>query len=247
MAAVSAVALLLVVSSPVSAGVITAFATGFEVGDGYSVGALSGQDSWQGDVEGSHITVDDGPAKTGTQALMLNGRGSGAQVEDYRAVGSVTGEFTWEFSVIGNGIYNGSDNFIRLSDTGNDAYAAYLFFDGRGYSGVKINYVDATGMHELLTFADSLWHDIKIVGSTLTDTFDFHFDGSLEASARPFFHDVDDIANLSVGSDTYSGGAYQIAVDDVRLTYVPTPSTSLLMVPGLIHLMRLGRRRKASH
>ena len=132
-------------------------------------------------------------------------------------------------------------NFVRLADSGNDEYAAYLFLDGKGYSGVSIKYVDGAGMHELAIVDDDSWHDIKIVGNTVSDTFDFHLDGALESSGNPFYEDVDDIANLCVGSDTYSGGAYQIWIDDVKLTAVPDPGAICLLAPGLVALMRFRR------
>ena len=242
MAVVSVVSLLLIASEPVAANVVTAFATGFETGEGYSVGALSGQDDWQGNIE-LHIAVDGSSAKSGTQSLKLNGSGSTAQIEDYRAFGAVSGEFTWAFSVRDQGYYNGSDNFVRLSDTGNDAYAVYLFLDGMGYSGLSIKCVDVGGMYELAIVNDGEWHDIVIVGDTSDDTFDFRLDGLLPVTGNPFYQDVDDIANLSVGSDRYSGGAYQIRVDDVSVTYVPTPGTIMLLVPGLVGFVQVRRNR----
>jgi len=223
------------------AGAATVLDIGFEVSEGYSTGNLSGQNSWVGDSD-ARIEVGDSLAKTGTQSLELNGRGSSSTIlENYLPFDAVSGEFVWEFAVHGNGVINSVDNFIRLSDTGNDKYAVHLLLDGKGYSGFSINYVDVGGVHELVLIDDDNWHAVKIVGDTADDKFDFYLDGNLESSANPFHEDVDDLANLSVGSEQYSGGAYQMYVDDVKLTGVPEPATLALLSVGAGMMLR--RRR----
>jgi hypothetical protein len=215
---------------------------GFETSEGYSTGNLFGQNSWAGDDDG-RIKIFNSLANSGTQCLGLNGSNPGSVIEDYLSFDSVSGEFTWEFSIRDQGYYNGSNNFIRLADSGNDEYATYLYIDGKGYNGLSINYVTQSGMVELKSYDDHLWHDIKIVGNTTDDTFDFYFDTDPVILDKPFYNDVSDIASLNVGSDTYAGGAYSIYVDDVKLTStVPVPGAAWLLGSGLISL--IGFRNK---
>jgi hypothetical protein len=131
-----------------SVGADTVLDIGFEESEGYTTGNLYGQNSWDGAYweNSTHIRVGNNIAKTGTQALELNGSGSASEIENNLSFNTVSGEFTWAFSIresdyhTENGYYNGSDNFIRLKEhfPTYERIALHLIIDGFGYNGIGI-------------------------------------------------------------------------------------------------------------
>jgi hypothetical protein len=234
-----------------SVGAATVLDIGFETSEGYTTGNLYGQNSWDG-ADLPYIAVGANVAKTGTQSLELNGSGCAATQEDFLSFNSVSGEFIWEFSIHDNDFYNGTDNYLRLYEDKltYKRLAIYLKIYGLDYNGLRIRYNARNEFgnpwwFDLVQYDDHSWHDIKIIGDTGNDTFDFYFDDGLVSQDCPFLWEVDNIDFIAVGANEGpTSSSYQIYIDDIKLSAVPIPGALWLLGSGLIGIVGIRRKFK---
>ena len=224
----------------------TVYTTGFEQGEGYTLGDLNGQQGWVADSYPGDCVVQNVTYSAGSAAMQVLADGTydpqnpGLRLGAFHTFADPTGAnpvvtFLQDVRITAT---NEADYLLSPgfwdSNTGSISFRSYVLFDYLG--NIFVNGTDSN-----YDWTANTWQTVKVVMDFSTGKADVFY-GTTQIATDANFTSTGPLNAIVYATDDYYYSGSSMFVDEVNITATPEPLSLGLVALGGLGLLR--RRRK---